>query len=260
MPQFTRDGVTLNYEVDGDSQRPLIIFAHSLGASLAMWEMQAEALRDAYFVLRYDGRGHGKSSVPMTGSVIEDLAGDALALADHVGARRFCFCGLSLGGLVGQWLGLHASERLVRLVLCNTSARIGSAAGWSERIAVVESQGVEAIVEGGLQRWFTPRSFDRRPDIIDRFRAMILATPPKGYVSCCAALRDTDLRQELHRVSVPTMVVCGTHDPVTSVSEAEFMANAIAGARLLELDSAHLSNVEQADAFNRGVREFLSGR
>ena len=259
MPQFTRDGVTLNYEVDGDPQKPWLIFAHSLGASLAMWEPQAEALRDTYCVLRYDGRGHGKSSVPTTGSVIEDLAEDVLALADHVGAERFCFCGLSLGGLVGQWLGLHAPQRLEKLVLCNTAARIGSAEGWSERIAVVESQGVEAIVEGGLQRWFTPRLFSQRADIVERFRAMILATPPAGYVSCCAALRDTDLRQELHGVSVPTMVVCGTHDPVTTVAEAKFMANAIAGARLLELDSAHLSNVEQSAAFNHGVREFLSG-
>lgn len=222
-----------------------------------MWESQAAAFSRSFSVLRYDNRGHGQSSIPPGPYTLAQLGEDVLALADHVGADRFHFCGLSLGGLIGQWLGLHAPERLGKLVLSNTAAKIGTADGWSERVRIVESSGMNAIVESGLQRWFTPRFFTERPDIVQQFRAMILATRPEGYVANCAALAKADLRSSLHAISVPTLVVCATHDPVTTVADAGFLVTSIAGAQKLELDAAHLSNVEQADAFNEGVMNFL---
>jgi len=223
-----------------------------------MWDPQLAGLSSSFALLRYDHRGHGQSSVPREDSTVEKLAKDVLALADHVGAKRFHFCGLSLGGLIGQWLGLYAPERLEKLVLSNTAARIGSAEGWTERIRVVESEGLSAIVESGLQRWFTPQFIGQHPHLVEQFGSMILSAAPRGYVAQCAALRDADFRPAIHAVSVPVLVVCGSYDPVTTVAEAKFLVDSIAGARMLQLEAAHLSNVEQADEFNRTVEQFLA--
>jgi len=258
IPQFIHDDVKLNYEVAGNPDKPWLFFSHSLGTNLSMWDPQLATFSSSFALLRFDHRGHGQSSARPGDYTVESLAEDVLALADHVGAERFHFCGLSLGGLIGQWLGLYAPERLGKLVLCNTAARIGSAEGWTERMRVVESDGITAIVESGLQRWFTPQFICQHPDIAERFRSMILSTVSEGYVAHCAALRDTDFQSRIHAVPVPVLVVCGRYDPVTTVAEANFLVDSIADARILQLDAAHLSNVEQADEFNRTVAQFLA--
>lgn len=257
MPLFVREGLTLHYEVAGDHERPWVFFSNSLGANLSMWERQLAAFSGSFQVLRYDTRGHGQSSVPPGPYTVEQLARDVLALADHVGAKCFHFCGLSMGGLIGQWLALNAPQRLEKLVLCDTAARIGSPETWSDRTRTVENGGIGAIVEGGLQRWFTQRFFQDHGDIVDQFRSMILSAIPPGYIANCMAIRHADFRSSVHAVSVPTLVVCATHDPVTTVADAQFLVDSIRGAQMLELDAAHLSSVEQADVFNREVIRFL---
>jgi 3-oxoadipate enol-lactonase len=257
MPQFVRDAVTIHYEVAGNPEGPWLFFSHSLGANLSMWEPQIEAFSRSFRVLRFDTRGHGQSSVPPGPYSVAQLGEDVLALADHVSAKHFHFCGLSMGGLIGQWLGLNAPERLGKLVLCDTAARIGNPESWGDRIRTVESSGIGAIVEGGLQRWFTPRFFRDHADTVNQFRSMIVSTNPKGYIANCAALAQADFTSSVHAISVPVLAVCATHDPVTTVEDARFLVDAINGAQLLELDAAHLSNVEQADSFNKAVFDFL---
>ena len=259
MPHFTHKDGTLHYQIEGDGSKPWLFFSNSLGANLTMWDAQTEALSASFTVLRYDTRGHGESSVPPGPYTIAQLAHDVLALAGHVGADRFHFCGLSMGGLIGQWLAIHAPERLGKLVLCDTAAKIGTAEGWADRIRVVEAGGMAAIVENGLQRWFTPRLFDAQPETIQHFRSMILATPPAGYIANCAVLAEADFRAQLRAITVPTLVVCATHDAVTTIADASFLVESISGAQILELDAAHLSNVEQSTDFDRAVLNFLGG-
>jgi 3-oxoadipate enol-lactonase len=257
MPQLIRDDVILHYEVAGDGSKPWLFFSNSLGANLTMWDAQVDAFSSSFSVLRYDARGHGQSSIPASPCTIAQLAKDVLALAGHIGAERFHLGGLSMGGLIGQWLALHAPQRLGKLVLCDTAAKIGTAQGWAERIRIVEAGGMAAIVESGLQRWFTPRLFSSSPETIQHFRSMILATEPAGYIATCAALAEADFRSQLSTINIPTLVICATHDPVTTIADASFLVASIPGARIVELDAAHLSNVEQPGIFNQEVRRFL---
>lgn len=257
MPHLIRNDLSLHYEVIAGRHKHWLFFSHSLGADLSMWQPQIDAFSRHFSVLRCDTRGHGESSVPPGPYTVAQLAHDVLALADHVGATRFHFCGLSMGGLIGQWLALNAPDRLNKLVLCNTAAKIGATAGWEERIGVVQSSGLAAIVDTGMQRWFTPRLFTRSPQTVNHFRSVLLGTDPAGYIANCAAIRDADFRSQLRQIAAPTLVVCATHDPVTTVADAQFLAGNIPGAQMVELDVAHISNVEQADAFNEAVLGFL---
>jgi 3-oxoadipate enol-lactonase len=257
MSQLIRNDLSLHYEVSAGPGKPWLFFSHSLGADLSMWQPQLDACSRHLSVLRCDTRGHGKSSVPPGPYTVAQLGQDILALADHVGAARFHFCGLSMGGLIGQWLALNARGRLNRLVLSNTAAKIGTHAGWEERIGGVHSSGLAAIVDTGMQRWFTPRLFARSPQTIDHFRSVLLRTDPAGYIANCAAIRDADFRPQLNAIAAPTLVVFATHDPVTTAADAQLLAGSIPGAQLVELDAAHLSNIEQADAFNEAVLDFL---
>ena len=258
MPEFIHNEVALHYEVAGGPALPWVIFSTSLGADLSMWEPQVAAFSRSFAVLRYDTHGLGQSSSPPGPYDIAQHGQDVLALADHLGIDVFYFCGLSMGGLIGQWLALNAPQRLHKLVLCNTAAKIGTADSWNERIAVVESSGVSAIVGSGLQRWFTSRFAAQHPETIQHFRSMILANRAEGYVGNCAVVRDSDFRTQLSSVATPTLVVCATHDVVTTVADADFLAQSIRGAQKIELDAAHLSNVEQADVFNQAVLKFLA--
>ena len=169
------------------------------------------------------------------------------------------FCGLSIGGVIGQWLGANAPERLKSLVLCNTAARIGTLESWNERIAAVGQGGVASIAEAVLQRWFTPAFRLASPAAVAPLQAMLLATNPSGYVSLCTALRDMDQRKLVERIRLPTCVIAGDHDPATTLDDAKFLQARIAGARLVSLPVAHISNVEAADQFNAMLIEFLEG-
>ena len=249
--------VRIHYEFEQQPNRDVLVFSNSLGSTLSMWSSQMEALGAEFSILRYDSRGHGASSVPPFPYSVEQLAHDLLGLLDGLGLQRVHFCGLSLGGVVGQWLGVHAPGRLKRLVLCNTAAKIGSESTWNERIATVRREGLAVVVPGTLERWFTPKFRSDFPAVVAGTRAMLMSADPSGYVASCAALRDVDLRETVKHIELPTLLVFGTEDPVTTPQDADYLLRTIAGSRALCLPAAHLSNVESAADFNAALKNFL---
>jgi len=253
------DRIQIHYELGGGAGRPVLVLSNSLGSNLAMWQPQITALASHFRVLRYDPRGHGKSSVPDGPSAIADLGRDVLGLLDMLGIDQACFCGISMGGVTGQWLALNAPERLEKLVLANTAAKIGTAETWNARIAIVEQDGLRTIIPGTLERWFTAGFRATQPEIVADIEAMLWATDSRGYASCCAAIRDADFRMNLREFVTPTLVISSTHDPVTPPDDGRFLAEGIAGARYVELAAAHLSNVEAAEGFNAALLDFLVG-
>lgn len=257
MPFLDAGPARLHYRVDGPPGAPALVLSHSLGADLGMWEPQVPALARERRVVRYDARGHGASPVASAPFGVADLGRDVIDLLDGLGIARASFCGLSMGGLVGQWLGLHAPRRVDRLVLCNTGARIGTAAGWDARIEAVGRDGMASLADAAIGRWFTPAFVAAAPGEVERLRRTIAATSAAGYAACCAALRDADLTAEVSRIAAPTLVIAGSEDRATPPADGRFLAERIPGARYLELPAAHLSNVEAAGRFTAAVREFL---
>jgi 3-oxoadipate enol-lactonase len=259
MPLESVNGTQIHYRWDGPANGPVVMMAHSLGAGLAMWDGQVPALTAAGCrVLRYDHRGHGGSAAPEQAYTMEMLAADAVGLMDALGLEKVCFVGLSLGGMVGQFLGASHGERLLGLVLSSTSAHMPPPELWEERIQTVQAHGTAAVVEATLERWITPAGRQRLPEAVQAVRGMILSTPPVGFVGCCAAIRDMDLREAIRAVTVPTLILVGEHDQGTPVAMARFIHERIAVSQLVVVaDAAHLVNVEQADVFNRSVVPFL---
>jgi 3-oxoadipate enol-lactonase len=223
-----------------------------------MWDLQATHLSRSFRVLRYDGRGHGRSSIIPGPYSIEGLAQDVLSVLDASGIDRTDFCGLSLGGLIGMWLAGHAPTRLGKLVLSNTAPKIGSAEQWNARIAAVRKGGMPAIVDAVLERWYTADFRLGSPAAIEATRKSLLQTSTEGYVSSCAALRDADLRQAISTIQVPTLIIAGIYDPATTTADGRFMADRIRGSTYVELPAAHLSNIEACDAFTMELAKFLS--
>jgi 3-oxoadipate enol-lactonase len=239
----------VHHEISGDG--PPLVLVGSIGSTLAMWEPQLPALTERYRVVRVDHRGHGRSPVPPAPYTIADLGGDVIDLLDHLGERQVSFAGLSLGGMVGMWLGAHAPERITALALLDTSAYMGPEM-WEQRIAAVKSGGAASIVDGVMERWFTPEFRARKPEVVAQFAAMVTNTPDEGYAGCGAAIRDMDLRADLANVTAPTLVLVGADDPATTPSAAQDIAGRIAGARLEVVPgAAHIANVERPDEINR---------
>ncbi|HXH02116.1 MAG TPA: 3-oxoadipate enol-lactonase [Candidatus Competibacteraceae bacterium] len=258
MPFIDVDGARIHYRCDGPEEAPVLVLSNSLGTDLAMWDAQIPAFTQRFRVLRYDSRGHGQSAVTPGPYTIERLARDVLGLLDGLGLARIHFCGLSMGGMVGMWLGIHAPQRVARLVLCNTAACIPPAELWNARIEAVHQGGMAAIAEAVIGRWFTPVFRAQAPAVVERVRRTLEATPAEGYVACCAAVRDMDQRAAVARITAPTLVVAGTHDTATPPADGRFLAERIAGARYLELEAAHLSNLEAETRFTEGVLTFLT--
>jgi 3-oxoadipate enol-lactonase len=244
--------------IDGRADAPVLVLSNSLGTNLAMWDAQIPALTARLRVLRYDSRGHGASAVTPGPYSIGQLARDVLMLLDGLKIGRAHFCGLSMGGMVGMWLGAHAAQRLDRLVLCNTSPRIGPPEMWKTRIESVRKGGVASIADAVIGRWFSAGFRERSPAEVARMRAMLAATSADGYVAACAAVRDMDQWNSVATIKCPTLVISGTHDAVTSPADGRRMADAIPGARYVELDAAHISNIEAAAAFTTAVLDFLT--
>ena len=257
MPFLQHDDVRLYFEYEPSSSRPVLLLSNSLGTDLSMWSTQMPAFAEHFSVLRYDARGHGRSSTPEGPYSIEVLASDVLALLDALALPRVRFCGLSMGGMVGQWLAVHAPERLDRLVLSNTAAKIGNAEGWNERISAVLTGGMAAVVPAVLERWYTAAFRKRSPEVVRATEGTLLASNPSGYAASCAAVRDMDLRPYVSNISTPSLIIYGLEDPVTPPEEAHWLARHIAGSRELALPAAHLANIEAADEFTTGVLEFL---
>ena len=249
--------MNLNLRLEGPAGAPVLILAHSLGNNLGMWEPQVAALHDRWRVLRYDHRGHGRSPCPPGPYTVEEIARDALAVIASIGVERFAFCGISLGGLVGQWLALHEGWRVERLVLASTAARIGTDEIWNARLESVRAGGMSAVVDAAIERSFTPGFRARAPEAVARLRATILANAPEGYMAAIAAVRDFDAREAVSRIRVPTLVISGSGDVSTPPADGHFLADRIPGARYQEVDAAHLANLEAPEAFNAALLEFL---
>ncbi|MCQ4265847.1 3-oxoadipate enol-lactonase [Pseudomonas stutzeri] len=262
MPTLKLADASLNYRFDGAEGLPVLVLSNSLGTSLGMWDEQIPVFANHFRVLRYDTRGHGESTASPGPYSIEQLGRDVLGLLDGLGIESFSFCGLSMGGLIGQWLALHAGPRLQRLVLCNTAAKIGTEQIWNDRIETVlrgQQQAMRDMRDASVARWFTPGFAEQHPDIASRITDMIANTSPGGYAANCAAVRDADFREQLVAITAPTLVVCGAKDPVTTVEHGQFIRAQVAGAELVAFEAAHLSNVEAGQAFTQRVLEFLRG-
>jgi 3-oxoadipate enol-lactonase len=257
MPFVDVGELRTHYALTGD-QQPVVVFSNSLGTDFSMWDPQMAELQQRFRILRYDTRGHGQSSVTPADYTIEQLGRDVLGLLDALGIGRVHFCGLSMGGMIGMWLGIHAPKRLHRLVLSNTAARIGAKEMWNARIATVRKDGMKSVASAVIERWFTPEFRASFPEKVAHAQRMLENSPPEGYAACCAAIRDMDQREAVAQIKTPTLVIYGERDPVTLATDAHFLKDRIPGAAEVELPAAHLSNVEQADAFTEAVSYFLS--
>lgn len=249
--------MTLHHELAGPHNAPCIVLSTSLGARLQMWQPQMQALTQHFRALRYDMRGHGASPSPAGPYSIADLGNDVLQLLDHHNISSAHFCGISLGGVIGQWLGIHASDRIEKLILCNTAAKVGTDEGWQKRIAEVRANGMASIADTVISRWFTEPFATSHPQVIASIREGMLASNVEGYAACCEALRTSDLRSEIVTITTPTLVIAGSHDAVCTTADAQFLQSQIPNSQQQILPAAHLSNVEAADHFNQSLLNFL---
>ncbi len=258
MPTVDSNGVRLHYEVSGCAGAPTLVLLNSLGSSLQMWDRTLPVFEAKFRVLRSDMRGHGRSEVAAEAFTIEQLGRDVLKLMDAVQAEKASICGVSLGGLVGLWLGIHAPDRVDKLILANTAAKIGTREIWEQRIETVNANGMDALATATLERWFTPDYRSKHPEDMERIRRMIAVTDPQGYIACCSVLRDADLRGDAVQVKAESLVIAGTHDPATPPADGRALRTTIQHSSYLELNASHMSAWECADEFAGAVVDHLT--
>ena len=258
MPEINAEGCVLHVEVEGPERAPVLMLANSLGTNLHMWDDQVAPFTRHFRLVRFDRRGHGKSDVPKGPYSMERLGRDVLAVVDGLGIKKANWCGLSMGGMEGQWLGANAAERIEKLILSNTSCYFPDKTIWNDRIKLVREKGVAATVDATMERWFTRAFRERAPKAVAGIREMYLATSVDGYIGCGAGIRDMDHRPLLAKIKAPTLVIAGKHDPGTTVEAGEFIAQHVPGARLAVLDAAHLANIEQPQIYAETVLGFLA--
>jgi 3-oxoadipate enol-lactonase len=259
MPVIAINNHQTYYEFQDFGNREVLIFSNSLGTNLSMWQHQVDILSHHFNILRYDTRGHGKSGVPKTSTQtysIASLGKDVLDLMGYLKIEKAHFCGLSMGGLIGQWLGINAPDRFEKIIIANTAAKIGNEDGWNQRIQYVKQNGLESITSATAERWFTEGFRMQQPEMIKQVLDNFVKTDLSGYLACCAAVRDADFRSELHNLEVPTLVISGSKDPVTTVDDAKFLAKRIPVASHVSLSAAHLSNMEKGEEFSKLILHF----
>ena len=260
MPMIDADGCLLNVSVDGRGDGPTLMLSNSLGCTLEMWEPQMNALTREFHVIRYDRRGHGKSQVPPGPYSMERFGRDVLAILDALNIEKTHWCGLSMGGMVGQWLGANAPARFGRIILANTACYYPDPTNWHNRIKAVKEGGLALAADTIVAGWLTADFREREPQVAAKMKAMLLASPVQGYLACCEALSTLDQRELLPKIESQTLVIAGRHDNATPVSTADLIRSRIPGASMTILDAAHISNVEQPDAFTDAVVGFLTQR
>ena len=258
MPDIkTDDGCIIHVEVEGPQNGPVLMLSNSLGTNLHMWDEQVPAWSRHFRIVRYDRRGHGQSGVPKGPYPMARLGRDVLAVIDALSIAKTNWCGLSMGGMVGQWLGANAPDRVDRLVLSNTSSYFADKSLWEGRLKTVRDKGLAAIVDANMEHWFTKDFRDRNPQAIARMRDMFLTTKQDGYIGCGEGIRDMDHRPLLAKINAPTLVIAGKHDPATPLEANEFIRQHIPGAQIAVLDAAHIANVEQPRVYADTVLKFL---
>jgi 3-oxoadipate enol-lactonase / 4-carboxymuconolactone decarboxylase len=258
LPFATVDNIRLFYRLEGKADAPVLVLSHSIGTDHGMWAPQIDDLLPHFQVLRYDTRGHGASDAPAGEYSVERLGRDVIALADKLKISKFAFCGLSLGGAIGQWLALNASDLVSALVLANTSPQFGPRTNWETRIRVASEQGMAGLVDIVMPRMFSSETLARGDVYANNVRSVLLGTNPAGYAGCCAALRDVDHTRSLGKIRTPTLVIVGEHDVSTPwAGHGEILAREIPAARALHLAAAHLSNLERPRSFTTALLEFL---
>lgn len=257
MPVIQSDGCAINVQVEGPEGAPVLMLSNSLGTNLSMWEPQAPAFAKHFRLVRFDRRGHGKSSVPKGPYTMEMLGRDAVAVMDGLGLKTVSWCGLSMGGMEGQWLGANAANRIDKLILSNTSCYYPDKTSWNDRIKIVQEKGLGALVGPNMERWFTKEFRERAPDKLEWMSKMFLATDAEGFLGCGMAVRDMDHRALLPKIKAPTLVIIGRSDPATTPEMGEYIRSQIPGATVAMLDAAHISNVEQPQAYAETVLGFL---
>ncbi|HEX2653191.1 MAG TPA: 3-oxoadipate enol-lactonase [Xanthobacteraceae bacterium] len=258
MPVIEADGCPLHVEVQGPEDAPVLMLSNSLGTTLHMWDDQVPVFTKEFRLVRYDRRGHGKSGVPKGPYSMERLGRDALAIMDGLGLKKVHWCGLSMGGMVGMWLGANAPQRIDKLILSNTSAYYADKGPWNDRINLVRDKGLSAIADRVMQLWFTADFHERAPKKVADMKEMVLATPLEGYIACCEAVRDMDHREIIKSITARTLIIAGRHDMATTVENASFIRSRIPGAALTVFDAAHISNVEQPHDYVDTVLGFLT--
>jgi 3-oxoadipate enol-lactonase len=251
------NGARIDYSMAGAPTAPTLLCINSIATTRELWARQVARLSKSFRVITYDARGHGFSQLTAGEYSIEQLGRDGLAILDDAGAESAHVCGISLGGMTAMWMGVHAPRRVKSLTLANTAARIGSVEMWTERIAFVRQQGMATLADVTMPRWFTEGFRTREPQTVQHFHSMVAACPAEGYLACCAALRDEDLREAIAGIRCPVLCVAGSSDPATPPEALRFIHERIAGSRMVTLDAAHLSNVEQHEAFNSALLDFL---
>ncbi|WP_226858279.1 3-oxoadipate enol-lactonase [Diaphorobacter aerolatus] len=254
-----RDG-KLRVRVEGPQQAPALVFSNSLGTTLEMWDEQAARFAKDFRVVRYDTRGHGGSTVSPGPYSFDLLGADVVAVLDALKIERAHFCGISMGGFTGLWLAINAASRMNSMAVCNSAAKIGTPEAWNTRAAMVRANGVAAMQEladSSPERWFTKPFTQSDPQVVARAQAWIAAVNPQGYASCCDALAGADVRDQLARIAVRTLVIAGSADPVTTVADGRYLQQHIAGATFVELPASHLSNLEAPEAFDEALAQFL---
>ena len=258
MPTFISNDVTINYATFGDTNKPSIIFSNSLGTNYSMWRPQIDALQNDFFVICYDTRGHGASSTPQGPYSIEQLGLDVVHLLDHLNINKATFCGISMGGLTGQWLAIHQPERFNHVIVCNTAAKIGQEQAWLERATLVREQGLNPIATTAASRWFTNPFIQSQTALVETLSNDLAASSAEGYANCCEALAKADLREQLKDITVPVLIVAGIQDPVTTVIDGQFMLDRIPNAQMFEINASHISNIECPNEFNQAVQCFIA--
>lgn len=258
MPIFTSNDAQINYQTFGDASKPALVFSNSLGTKYSMWQPQIEHFQQDYYVICYDTRGHSASSSPLGPYSLEQLGQDVVNLLDHLNIAKAAFCGISMGGLTGQWLAIHKPERFSHVIVCNTAAKIGQEQAWQDRAVLVREQGLAPIAATAASRWFTDPFIQSNPAVVAELSNDLGAGSPEGYANCCEALAKADVREQLSSIQIPVLIISGQQDPVTTVADGQFMQQRIANSRLFEINASHISNIEQPEAFNQAVQTFLA--
>ncbi len=253
------DGCTIHAEIEGPERAPVLMLSNSLGTDLHMWDEQAGPLTRHFRLVRYDRRGHGKSDAPKGPYTMERLGRDVLGVLDGLGIQKINWCGLSMGGMVGMWLGANAADRIDKLILSNTSAHFPDPTVWDARIKMVRDVGLAGIVDTNMERWFTKSFRERASQTMAKMRKMFVATNIEGYIGCGEAIRDMDHRPLLPKIMAPTLVIAGRHDPATTLEAGEYVKDHVPGARIAVLDAAHISNLEQPQIYADTMLGFLLG-